>query len=111
MTAAYDIDPPPDGDLGDRIRKARERLGMRQTDLAAAVHVGLSSIGAWERGIHTPSASALFALERALGVTLNTEPEPDLAPVAGEVERLTAAIDRLTDALERLSAGREGSRG
>jgi transcriptional regulator with XRE-family HTH domain len=111
MTVAPAIDPPPEpGNLGAVIRDARERRGMRQTDLAAAIHVGLSSVSGWERGTQSPSAAVLPLLAQALGVTLTADaagfgaldpaPEPSPAPqvvvvVAGTAEAMREALDRL----------------
>jgi transcriptional regulator with XRE-family HTH domain len=111
MSEAQDIYPAEPNNLGMLIRQARERRGMRQTDLAAAVHVGLSSISGWERGTQAPSAAALPALARALGVTLVADPDgtftaldaaPEAAPapqvvviVAGTPEAMREALDRL----------------
>jgi transcriptional regulator with XRE-family HTH domain len=117
MTLAPAIDPPPESsNLGAVIRDARERRGMRQTDLAAAIHVGLSSVSGWERGTQSPSAAVLPLLAQALGVTLTVDadgfqtldptpavdpaPEPAPAPqvvvvVAGTAEAMREALDRL----------------
>lgn len=117
MTLAPAIDPPPDpSNLGVVIRDARERRGLRQTDLAAAIHVGLSSVSGWERGTQSPSAAVLPLLARALGVTLTVDadgfqtlepalavdpaPEAALAPqvvvvVAGSADAMREALDRL----------------
>jgi transcriptional regulator with XRE-family HTH domain len=113
MTVAPAIDPPPElGGLGAVIRDAREQRGMRQRDLAAAVHVGLSSVSGWERGTQSPSAAVLPLLAQALGVTLEVDadgfeavdpaPAPVSAPapqvvvvVAGTAEAMREALDRL----------------
>jgi transcriptional regulator with XRE-family HTH domain len=115
MTVAPAIDPPTfAGNLGAAIRDARERRGMRQTDLAAAIHVGLSSVSGWERGTQSPSAAVLPLLAQALGVTITVDadgfqtleptsiPAPEVAPapqvvvvVAGTAEAMREALDRL----------------
>jgi transcriptional regulator with XRE-family HTH domain len=110
MSEEQEIEAGEPNDLGMLIRQARERRGMRQTDLAAAIHVGLSSISGWERGTQAPSAAILPALARALGVTLVADPDGtftalDAAPavdaprvvvvVAGTAEAMREALDRL----------------
>lgn len=52
---------------------------MRQEDLAAAVGVSKSSVANWESGKHFPKRK-LGAVEAALGVRLDDEPEPDVLP-------------------------------
>jgi transcriptional regulator with XRE-family HTH domain len=102
------IEPPARTELGNLIRQARERRGMRQVDLAATVHVGLSAVSGWERGTQSPTATILPALSEALGVTFVAGPDgewrvldagPDQAPqvvviVAATAEAMHAALDR-----------------
>jgi transcriptional regulator with XRE-family HTH domain len=62
--------------IGNRIRRARERKGMTQAQLAALVGVGMRSIGNWERGETAPQ-NRLAKLEEVLEVDLSSpEPEP-----------------------------------
>lgn len=101
------VEPSPGDNLGELIRQARKRAGMRQTDLAAAVHAGLSSVAAWERGQHIPPADVVLALAVALGVRFIASPggawlmeddPPTVRPgviVAGTVEAMREALDRL----------------
>ena len=53
-------------DLGTRIKRARERHGWSQQELADAVGKGVRSVGRWERGETVPK-SAIGALEDVLG--------------------------------------------
>lgn len=63
-----------DADMGDvepldvLLRRARERAGLRQVDLAAAAHVGESTYRTWEHGIAGVPADAMPLLSAALGV-------------------------------------------
>jgi transcriptional regulator with XRE-family HTH domain len=57
-------------DLGMRIRRARERKRWSQEQLAAALGVGVRSVGRWERGEAGPR-NAIGALEEVLGVDLS----------------------------------------
>lgn len=105
------IDPSTDdtAELGPLIRHARERAGLRQVDLAAAVHVGLSTLASWERGVHDVPADALPGLAAALGVGFAVDadgfrileaapaPAPATPPVvivAATAEAMNAALDR-----------------
>jgi transcriptional regulator with XRE-family HTH domain len=60
--------------LADRIRQARERLGLTQQDVAAAVGVSLRTFGNWERGETVPQRR-LAKLEDVLGTRLRGGPE------------------------------------
>lgn len=108
LTVAHaEPDPPDSQELGALIRQARERRGLRQTDLAAAIHVGLSAIGAYERGIHELPAAKLLEIGRALNVRFVADPEhgwrveeESTSPLpavilAGTAEAMHAALDRL----------------
>jgi ribosome-binding protein aMBF1 (putative translation factor) len=84
------------GDLGIRIRRARERRGWTQQELAANLArqqqrpVGVRSVGRWERGEAVPR-NAIGALEEVLGVDLTADGQPDVYPDPDE-----AAIWSLT---------------
>ena len=69
--------------LGIRIKRARERMGLTQKELAGFVGRDRKTIDNWENGRTSPRSS-IGALEAVLGVSLdgNDPGEPD----AGEVE-------------------------
>ena len=50
----------------NRIRSYRLQAGLTQRDLAAQIGQRRSSISAWERGRHLPTAVNLFRVARAL---------------------------------------------
>jgi class 3 adenylate cyclase len=56
-------------DLGQRIRARRERLGLKQHDLARALQVSPQAVSKWERGDNGPDLAILSALARLLGVS------------------------------------------
>lgn len=58
------------GELGIRIRTRRERRGLRQADLAAALRLSPQAVSKWERGENAPDISVLVALARLLDVTV-----------------------------------------
>lgn len=60
---------------GDEIRAARERAGLTQQQLGAAVGVGLRTVGNWERGTTVPR-NRLAMLESVLGRLDSQEPAP-----------------------------------
>ena len=66
-------------DYAERVRKARERLGLSQKDLAQRVKVGENVIRRIESGTLVPPVDLAMRLERVLGVKL-------LEPVVEEEE-------------------------
>lgn len=64
--------------VGANIRSARKRKALTQTQLAGLLGVPDMYVSKWERGLHRPNDSTLFALAEALDcdfVALFTEPE------------------------------------
>ena len=57
--------------LGERIRARRERLGLRQADLAAALGLTAAAVSKWERGETAPDIGSLVPLAGLLGVTVD----------------------------------------
>ena len=56
--------------LGDRIRKAREDMGLSQGNLAQLIGVKSGAvISNWEKGLNKPDAEKLVSLCEALHVT------------------------------------------
>jgi transcriptional regulator with XRE-family HTH domain len=74
----------PTWTLGDRLRKAREELGMSQQQLADALGVDRKSISSWEVGRHQPRYRDVSAIAGATGV--------DLEWLAGDRYRRLAAV-------------------
>lgn len=60
----------PEWTLGDRLRKAREVAGMRQEDLAGALHISRTAIAGWENDKHVPSWAAVKLWAELTGVDL-----------------------------------------
>ena len=56
-------------DLGHRIRARRERLGLKQIDLANALQITAQAVSKWERGENAPDITVLGPLALLLGVT------------------------------------------
>lgn len=53
------------------IRELRERAGMTQLQLAAALGVTPGAVYNWERGRNEPKASQLRAMARLFGVSMD----------------------------------------
>ena len=57
-------------ELGQRIRMRRERRGLRQADLSAALRVTPQAVSKWERGDNAPDISVLVRLAQLLDVSV-----------------------------------------
>lgn len=56
-------------ELGQRIRAQRERLRLKQQDLASALQVSPQAVSKWERGENAPDLFLLGDLAKLLGVS------------------------------------------
>lgn len=55
--------------IGEQIRKHREKLGLKQQDVANALQVSPQAVSKWERGDNAPDVSLLVPLSKLLGIT------------------------------------------
>lgn len=81
--------------IGARIRAARERVGLKQTE-AGAPRYSAAYISAVENGHHLPSVEALMLIANNLGVgpgELLTEPT-DIPPAATALARALESVQR-----------------
>lgn len=58
-------------ELGRRIRSQRERLGLKQNDIANALQVSPQAVSKWERGENGPDIATLAPLAKLLGVSID----------------------------------------
>lgn len=54
--------------VGDRLRKARERIGKRQSDIAREVGRTQPTVHAWENGDAYPRAEEIRKVAKAYGL-------------------------------------------
>lgn len=73
---------------GPEIRAARERKGWTQQELAAAIKVGMRTVGNWERGETVPK-NRMAALEAVL-----RDEKPDPLANASDAELLAELMRR-----------------
>lgn len=73
--------------IGTTIRRARERLRLRQQDVAAKLGVSRTTVDAWENDRAYPRNS-IGALEELLGVDLTEPPPPIPAHLQERIDRL-----------------------
>jgi len=57
--------------LGNRIRARREKLGLKQQDLANSLGISPQAVSKWERGENAPDVAVLTPLARLLGVSVD----------------------------------------
>jgi transcriptional regulator with XRE-family HTH domain len=77
---------------GTEIRRLREARGLTQQDLAAAIGVGLRTIGNWERGETVPQ-NRMGMLEAFFGLDGPVD-SPDPIRTAPDVELLAELLRR-----------------
>lgn len=85
--------------IGERIRRARERAGLSQAELARRINVSRTAIYQWEEGQTTIRNGKVPALAAALGLQPN-----DLNPFDGDstLARIEEKLDRIECRLERI---------
>lgn len=74
-------------DLGTRIREARLRLGLKQTDLARRLRVKQSAISQWESNKFAPDVENRVKLAQALHIALQDIMPDAPANVSGDLLR------------------------
>lgn len=90
--------------LGDSIRRAREKRDWTQDELAHALGVSTMTIRNWEAGRHSPK-NALARVEELLGIQLQ-EAAADRGPSiskASDAQLIGELINRLHDRNARLA--------
>lgn len=55
--------------VGHRVRAQREKLGLKQHDIANALQVSPQAVSKWERGENAPDISLLVPLVKLLGIS------------------------------------------
>ena len=74
----------PHGELGSRIKRAREAAGLSQNDLAKSLGVTPGAVSQWETGYSGPKRGLLDSLAKALNLPLTellTSPRAGMLPV------------------------------
>lgn len=69
MTEATHPATVPQWTIGDRMRKAREHAGLKQTEIASEIGIGRSSIINYEGGRAEPPRPVLLAWAMCTGVS------------------------------------------
>ena len=91
--------------LGKRIKAARERVGMTQEDLAAAVDYSVDHVSVVERGVKPPKLEKLVAIANVLKVGTDELLQDNL-----DVATLLHATE-LSDRLKTLSPEKQSHLG
>jgi XRE family transcriptional regulator, aerobic/anaerobic benzoate catabolism transcriptional regulator len=101
------------GDLAERIRSARARIGLTRKQLAVASQASERYLATLETGAGNPSVDMLIAIAEALNVA-----PAELLPMGGERDQLMASAamqlrrlspDRIRDILAQIGRPAEGS--
>lgn len=96
--------------IGGRIKEERQRLGLKQTEIAEKAGISREMWGKYERGVAIPGGEVLFSFAAAgadiqylmTGLRPNT---PDLPPrTAALVDNFENMADEDKRAIERLAA-------
>ena len=98
-------------DMGKRVRKQRQLIGLTQQELAERIGVSTSFVGHVERGTRKASLETLVALSNALGVgvdyllagSLQSSPDEDNPSGAMDPNRRLVIREILSTLQEHLS--------
>lgn len=92
---------------GDRIRDARERVGLTQRGLAELLRVSPGAIAHWEQGRTIPNADHQRQLQRILidGDRSAGTVDERISRLEAEVRELRAATAVLQELVARLAVG------
>ncbi len=74
MTASHNLhanNPELAAEVGQRIRRGRERLGWTQRGMARRLAVSQGAVNSWESGYAMPRLEIVVALARVLQFTLD----------------------------------------
>jgi class 3 adenylate cyclase len=88
--------------LARKIRAQREKRGLKQQDIANALHISPQAVSKWERGENAPDIAMLAPLARLLGVTTDwllsaNESNRDVFPASVLVSSVRGAYKRSLD--------------
>lgn len=104
---------PDDATIGANIRALRQRRGLTQEKLAAALGITFQQVQKYEKGTNRVSGSKLVAMANALAVPLEALfagtgsevtqglPMPQLPILSNQGRRLVEAFERIEDAALR----------
>ena len=98
-------------DMGKRVRKQRQLIGLTQQELAERIGVSTSFVGHVERGTRKASLETLVALSNALGVgvdyllagSLQSSPDEENPSTTMDPNRRMVIREILTTLQEHLS--------
>lgn len=83
-TQAPDRQPEPDSSFrGDRLKWAREKMGLTQPELEKLLDLGKGAVSRYENNVSAPTADSLKRIAAYLEISsdyllgLSTKPEPD----------------------------------
>lgn len=86
-------------DIANKIRERREKLGLKQQDIANALNVSPQAVSRWERGENAPDIGTLVPLARLLDVSVDwllsaNDPDADVFEATVFVSSVRGAYAR-----------------
>ena len=88
--------------IGERLRQARKRRGIKQVEIGRVLGVTSQQVSKYEKGINDLPLTAAVVLRKKFGITLHElAPAPPDATAAILVETMRA-LERLLDHVRRM---------
>lgn len=56
--------------IGEKIKAARKKKGLKQEELAERLNISYQNIGQWENGVRTPKLQTLQKIASALDISM-----------------------------------------
>ena len=93
--------------IGQKIRAARQKLGLSQAEFAARIGTSAKTLSSWERGAYLVDVIMLNTIAVETGMTLNdfTDTNTEVPPVPKS--RFTAAEKQLIEKIRCLRADKK----
>jgi transcriptional regulator with XRE-family HTH domain len=96
---------PPDGQIGERLRAERERLGLSLRKVAGRLSISPSALSQIETGRSRPSVRTLYALVSELGISFDSLFGPAATAQTAAAASSAAPADDATDEEARPAGG------
>ena len=95
--------------LGENIKRARERKGMTQQNLADTLNVVRQTVSKWEKGLSVPNSEMLIKISECLGVSVSdllgegvvSDDKTEIQALAEKLEILNEQFSRRNESRRR----------
>lgn len=92
-------------EVGNRIRRERQRLGISQEELSRRAYVSRPTLSHWETGRTLPDAQSLLVLSEIFGTSIDELVKGDVAEMEEMVDREARVAIGRTLALACVAVG------